>query len=72
MIDLPVISDKSNTHVEHEVRYPSRKSRRVYIGNVAVGGGAPISVQTMTKTKTSDIDATVKQIIEQAKYPARR
>lgn len=32
------------------------------VGNVAVGGNAPISVQTMTKTKTSDVAATVNQI----------
>ncbi|MBW7888824.1 MAG: flavodoxin-dependent (E)-4-hydroxy-3-methylbut-2-enyl-diphosphate synthase [Bacteroidetes bacterium] len=40
-----------------------RKTRQVKIGNIKVGGGAPISVQTMTKTKTSDIQGTVKQII---------
>ena len=41
-----------------------RKSRKVYVGGVPVGGDAPISVQTMTKTKTSDIEATVQQIKE--------
>ncbi len=41
-----------------------RRSRRVKIGKVAVGGGAPVSVQSMTKTDTSDIKATVKQIKE--------
>jgi len=41
-----------------------RKSRRVYVGGVPVGGDAPITVQTMTKTKTSDIEATVRQIKE--------
>lgn len=39
-----------------------RQSRKVMVGNVQVGGGAPVSVQTMTKTKTSDIEATVAQI----------
>lgn len=39
-----------------------RKSRRVMIGNIPVGGDAPISVQTMTKTKTADVEATVAQI----------
>jgi (E)-4-hydroxy-3-methylbut-2-enyl-diphosphate synthase len=39
-----------------------RKTRQVTIGGVRVGGNAPISVQTMTKTKTSDVDATVAQI----------
>lgn len=66
MIELPVVSDKSETITKHEVKYPLRKSRRVHIGNVPVGGGAPISVQTMTKTRTSDIDSTVKQIVEAA------
>ncbi|HZV13122.1 MAG TPA: flavodoxin-dependent (E)-4-hydroxy-3-methylbut-2-enyl-diphosphate synthase [Candidatus Kapabacteria bacterium] len=41
---------------------PRRKTRRVMVGNIAVGGGAPISVQTMTKTKTGDVKATVEQI----------
>ena len=39
-----------------------RKSRRVMVGNVAVGDGAVISVQTMTNTKTSDAAATIAQI----------
>jgi (E)-4-hydroxy-3-methylbut-2-enyl-diphosphate synthase len=39
-----------------------RMTRQVTVGNIRVGGGAPISVQTMTKTKTSDVDATVLQI----------
>jgi len=39
-----------------------RASRRVYVGRVPVGNGAPISVQTMTNTPTADIDATVAQI----------
>ena len=41
-----------------------RHTRQVNIGGIKVGGGAPISVQTMTKTKTDDIKGTVKQIIE--------
>ena len=45
-----------------------RQSRKIQIGKIFVGGDAPISVQSMTKTKTSDIDATVSQIscLEQA------
>jgi (E)-4-hydroxy-3-methylbut-2-enyl-diphosphate synthase len=39
-----------------------RKSRKIFIGNVPVGGGAPVAVQSMTNTDTRDIDATVKQI----------
>ena len=39
-----------------------RKSRQIHVGKVAVGGGAPISVQTMTNTLTSDAKATIEQI----------
>ena len=41
-----------------------RVSRQVMVGSVAVGGGAPISVQSMTTTRTSDINATLQQIAE--------
>jgi len=40
------------------------KTKKIKVGTVEIGDGAPISVQSMTKTKTSDIDATVKQIHE--------
>lgn len=45
-----------------------RKSRQIHVGSVAVGGDAPISVQTMTNTLTSDAKATIGQIrrIEEA------
>jgi (E)-4-hydroxy-3-methylbut-2-enyl-diphosphate synthase len=39
-----------------------RQSRRIMVGNVPVGGGAPISVQSMTNTETCDVAATVAQI----------
>ncbi len=39
-----------------------RQTRRVQVGSVAVGGGAPISVQSMTTTKTADVDGTLQQI----------
>jgi (E)-4-hydroxy-3-methylbut-2-enyl-diphosphate synthase len=38
------------------------KTRQVKVGKVLIGGGAPVTVQSMTKTKTADIDATVAQI----------
>ncbi|MFF2851096.1 flavodoxin-dependent (E)-4-hydroxy-3-methylbut-2-enyl-diphosphate synthase [Streptomyces sp. NPDC058001] len=41
-----------------------RVSRRIEVGPVAVGGGAPVSVQSMTTTRTSDIGATLQQIAE--------
>jgi len=45
-----------------------RKSRQIMVGDVAVGGDAPISVQSMTNTDTCDVEATVAQIkaLEQA------
>lgn len=42
-----------------------RKSRQIMVGKVAVGGDAPISVQSMTNTPTSDVKATVEQIQRQ-------
>ena len=39
-----------------------RKSRKIQVGSVAVGGDAPISVQTMTNTLTTDVAATLAQI----------
>lgn len=41
-----------------------RKSRKIKVGNVFVGGDSPITVQTMTNTLTTDINATMKQIEE--------
>ena len=39
-----------------------RKSRQIMVGNVPVGGDAPISVQTMTNTVTTDIPGTIAQV----------
>jgi (E)-4-hydroxy-3-methylbut-2-enyl-diphosphate synthase len=43
---------------------PRRPSRKIAVGSVAVGGDAPISVQSMTTTLTSDVNATLRQIAE--------
>ena len=43
-------------------RYPRRRTRQIMVGNVAVGGDAPISVQSMTITKTADVEGTLQQI----------
>ena len=48
--------------MEPEVKIQRRKTRQVMVGNVPVGGDAPISVQSMTNTETCDVDATVGQI----------
>ena len=47
-----------------------RKSRKIKVGNVLVGGNAPISVQTMTNTLTTDIIGTIKQIEKSAEAGA--
>ena len=39
-----------------------RESTKIYVGNVPVGGDAPIAVQSMTNTRTTDVEATVAQI----------
>ena len=39
-----------------------RKSRQIHVGNVPIGGDAPIAVQSMTNTETCDVEATVAQI----------
>ena len=41
---------------------PRRKTRKIMVGKVAVGGDAPISVQSMTTTKTTDVNETLQQI----------
>ena len=43
---------------------PRRKSRKIQVGKVEVGGDAPVSVQSMCTTKTTDINATLQQIAE--------
>ena len=43
---------------------PRRRSRQIQVGSVPVGGGAPVSVQSMTTTKTADVNATLQQIAE--------
>jgi (E)-4-hydroxy-3-methylbut-2-enyl-diphosphate synthase len=48
--------------VEFSHSFPRRPTRQIMVGNVPVGGGAPISVQSMTITKTADHEATLQQI----------
>ena len=47
-----------------KVLAPRRKSRKIKVGSIHVGGDAPISVQSMTNTKTTDINGTLQQIAE--------
>jgi len=41
-----------------------RKSRQIHVGTVAVGGDAPITVQSMTNTRTTDVEGTIRQVRE--------
>src|ERR1035437_9845679 len=43
---------------------PRRKSRKIKVGTVDVGGDAPVSVQSMCTTPTADVNATLQQIAE--------
>ncbi|HPE25849.1 MAG TPA: flavodoxin-dependent (E)-4-hydroxy-3-methylbut-2-enyl-diphosphate synthase [Albidovulum sp.] len=55
----------SSDHLNHVRPWRNiyrRKSRQIMVGKVAVGGDAPISVQTMTNTITSDVKATLEQV----------
>ena len=47
-----------------DVLAPRRKSRQIRVGSLLVGGDAPVSVQSMTTTPTTDINATLQQIAE--------
>jgi (E)-4-hydroxy-3-methylbut-2-enyl-diphosphate synthase len=61
MFELPILPvENGKTSMD---TIPRRKSRRVMVGTIPVGDGAPISVQTMTKTKTGDVKATVDQVL---------
>jgi (E)-4-hydroxy-3-methylbut-2-enyl-diphosphate synthase len=44
------------------VTFPRRRTRQIHVGDVAVGGDAPVSVQSMTTTKTADVEGTLQQI----------
>ena len=48
--------------IEKSITAPRMRTRRIDVGGVAIGGGAPISVQSMTTTVTADTDATLAQI----------
>jgi (E)-4-hydroxy-3-methylbut-2-enyl-diphosphate synthase len=47
---------------EPVITFARRKTRRIKVGRVPIGGGAPVTVQSMTTTKTADVDGTLAQI----------
>ncbi|HEV2103614.1 MAG TPA: flavodoxin-dependent (E)-4-hydroxy-3-methylbut-2-enyl-diphosphate synthase [Candidatus Acidoferrum sp.] len=48
------------------LRHPRKKTYGVRVGNITVGGGAPIVVQSMTNTDTADVETTLQQTLELA------
>ena len=62
MSELSSEVDMSLNHIRPWRNIYRRKSRQIMVGNVPVGGDAPISVQTMTNTLTTDAKATIAQI----------
>ena len=48
--------------IQYFTMIPRHKTRRITLGGVAIGGGAAVSVQSMTTTRTEDVAATVAQI----------
>jgi (E)-4-hydroxy-3-methylbut-2-enyl-diphosphate synthase len=48
------------------LRHPRKKTYGVKVGNITVGGGAPIVVQSMTNTDTADVETTLQQTLELA------
>ena len=52
----------SLNHIRPWRNIERRKSRQIHVGSVPVGGDAPITVQTMTNTVTTDIKGTIAQV----------
>lgn len=67
-MELPVLSAQQSTSPDNlqpmaTAPFRRRRSRQVNVGGIPIGGNAPIAVQSMTKTKTADVEATVAQIL---------
>src|SRR6185295_7752907 len=58
------MNTEDHMHVRPWRAIDRRKSRQIHVGNVPVGGDAPITVQSMTNTLTADAAATIAQIRE--------
>ncbi|MCE3255037.1 MAG: 1-hydroxy-2-methyl-2-(E)-butenyl 4-diphosphate synthase [Rickettsiaceae bacterium] len=56
--------NKNITEIRPYRHINRRKSKQIMVGNVAVGGDAPITVQSMTNTLTTDIQGTIRQVME--------
>ena len=60
----------SKNHIRPWRNIYRRKSRQINVGNVPIGGDAPIAVQTMTNTLTTDIKSTIQQVVAAAEAGA--
>ncbi|MFC5753374.1 flavodoxin-dependent (E)-4-hydroxy-3-methylbut-2-enyl-diphosphate synthase, partial [Actinomadura rugatobispora] len=63
-LGIPAIRDEAGGAGESRPVAARRASRRIMVGDVPVGGDAPVSVQSMTTTLTADVNATLQQIAE--------
>ncbi|ACQ80748.1 1-hydroxy-2-methyl-2-(E)-butenyl 4-diphosphate synthase [Beutenbergia cavernae DSM 12333] len=63
-VSVPISLGMPTVKEAPPVLAPRRKTRKIRVGSVEVGGDAPVSVQSMTTTKTTDINATLQQIAE--------
>ena len=54
------------TYLISNPTYKRRKSKKIFIGNVGIGGDSPVVIQSMTTTDTRDVESTIKQIKELA------
>ena len=63
-LGIPAVRGEGDGAGESRPLAPRRKSRRIMVGNVPVGGDAPVSVQSMTTTPTADVNATLQQIAQ--------
>lgn len=69
--DLQVPSESApSPEMTSGPRPPRKQTRPVRIGRLSIGAGHPVAVQSMTATRTTDIDATVKQVLDLEKAGA--
>src|SRR6476620_3506325 len=61
---MPAANDHLPCHATRFGPSPRRQTRQVHVGGIAVGGNAPVVVQSMTNTDTADVAATTKQVAE--------
>ena len=61
---MPVDLPNPDIATPPEVLAPRRRSQQIRVGKVLVGGDAPVSVQSMTTTQTTDINSTLQQIAQ--------